>query len=91
MKSIHPMQVLVTNQIAKVGDVEEKIKEIGFNQDAFVRQVSSDWELNVSVIRNVWTNNVVPTPITAIAISRLLTVAMAPSAGDEKVKMAPSR
>ena len=47
MKSIHPMQVLVTNQIAKVGDVEEKIKEIGFNQDAFVRQVSSDWELNV--------------------------------------------
>ena len=91
MKSTQLGQARVTNQIAKVGDVEEKIKEIGFNQVVFVLQVSSDWELNVSVIRNVWINNAAPTLITAIALTRLLTVAMAPSAGDEKVKMAPSR
>ena len=90
-KSTHPWQVLVLNPIAKAGDAEEKIKEVGSTQDAFAPLVSLDWEINASVIRNAWTNNAVPTLITAIAISRLLTVAMAPSAGAERVKMAPSR
>ena len=90
MKSTQLMQVLVTNQIAKAGDVEEKIKEIGFNQGAFVPQVSFDWAMSVSVIRNAWTNNAVPTLITAIAIMTFLTVAMVQSAGVERVKMADS-
>ena len=89
MKSTQLMQALVMNRIAKVGDVEEKIKEIGFNQVAFALQVSPDWEVNASVIKNAWTNNAVSILITVVALTRLLTVAMAPSAGVERVKMAP--
>ena len=89
MKSTQLMQVLVTNQIAKAGDAGGKTKEIGFNQVVFAPQVSPDWEVNASVIRNAWTNNAVSILITAVALTRLLTVAMAPSAGVERVKMAP--
>ena len=91
MKSTQLGQARVWKGIAKVGDVEERISEIGFNPDAFAPQVSSDWEMSASPIKNARINNVASTLISAVALMKFLIAAMVQSAGVESIKMEPSR
>ena len=91
MKSTQLGQGRVMKRIAKVGDVEERISETGFNPDASAPQVSSDSEMSASPMKNARINNVASTLISAVALMKFLIAVMVQSAGVERVKTAPSR